>query len=131
MSTTAPATATVQSPSSVTSSSTTATCTTAVPGKYGAVPPDACNSYYNYNPNFPAAIAMTVLFGVVMIAHIVQAVLYKKKYCWVMIMMVVWETLSFILRALGAHNQQVLGYVIGYTLLMVLAPLCKFPFALY
>jgi len=74
---------------------------------------------------------MTVLFGVVMIAHIVQAVLYKKKYCWVMIMMVVWETLSFILRALGAHNQQVLGYVIGYTLLMVLAPLCKFPFALY
>jgi hypothetical protein len=97
-----------------------------VPGKYGYVPPDACNANYNYYPNFNAAVAMSTLFGIVLAAHIVQAVIYKKRYCWVLCMMVVWETISFILRALGAHDQQQLGYVIGYTLLFLLAPLCKF-----
>jgi len=113
------------SASSTTSSSTTASCTTAVPGKYGHVPPDACNANYNYDPNYAAAVAMSTLFGVVLLGHLIQAVLYKKRYTWVLLMMLLWETISFILRAIGAHNQQVLGYVVGYTLLFLLAPLCK------
>jgi hypothetical protein len=40
-------------------------------------------------------------------------------------MAALWECLSFILRTLGAHDQQQLGYVIGGTLLLLLAPLCK------
>lgn len=117
---------TTSPPSAASSSTASATCTTAVPGKYGYVPPAACNSNYNYYPNFAAAVAMSTLFGTVLVAHIVQAVIYKKRYCWVLCMMVAWETASFILRALGAHDQQQLGYVIGYTLLFLLAPLCKF-----
>ena len=113
------------STSFATSSAAAASCTTAIPGKYGAVSPDACNSNYNYSPNFAAAVAMSTLFGVVFLGHLIQAVVYKKRYTWVLLMMVLWETLSFILRAIGAHNQQNLGYVIGYTLLFLLAPLCK------
>lgn len=125
MSSTTPTTTIPPSAGSATSSTASATCTTAVPGKYGYVPPDACNANYNYYPNFNAAVAMSTLFGIVLVAHIVQAVIYKKRYCWVLCMMVAWETISFILRALGAHDQQQLGYVIGYTLLFLLAPLCK------
>lgn len=34
-----------------------------------------------------------------------------------------WECLAFILRTIGAHDQQSLGFVIGATLLLLLAPL--------
>jgi hypothetical protein len=112
------------SATSATSSTATASCTTAVPGKYGYVPRDACNSNYTYYPNFAAAVAMSILFGIVFLGHLIQTVVYKKRYTWVLLMMLLWEVLSFILRAIGAHNQQNLGFVVGYTLLFLLAPLC-------
>lgn len=68
---------------------------------------------------------MSTLFGMIFLGHLVQAVIYKKKYAWVLLMMLLWEMISFIMRALGAHNQQDLGYVVGYTLLFLLAPLCR------
>lgn len=61
-----------------TTTSATATCTTATPGRYGQVPIDACNSYYNFNPNFAAAVAFAVLFGMTAVGHTVQAAIYKK-----------------------------------------------------
>lgn len=64
--------------SSAATATSTATCVTATPGKYGYVPPDACNSNYNYFPNYGAAIAVTVLFGLVTLAHVVQAFVYKR-----------------------------------------------------
>jgi hypothetical protein len=54
------------------------TCVTAVPGRYGHVPIDACNSYYNFDPSFAAAIAFAVLFGMSAVGHSAQAVIYKK-----------------------------------------------------
>jgi hypothetical protein len=112
-------------PSTASSSAPTSSCTTAVPGKYGYVPPDACNANYSFDPNFGGAIAMSVLFSMALIAHIAQGVAYKKRFTWVIIMSVSWEAASFILRAVGAHNQNVQGYVVGFTLLLLLAPLCK------
>jgi succinylarginine dihydrolase len=56
----------------------TATCTTAVPGKYGAVPVDACNSNYGFHPSFETNVAFAVLFGCSMIAHFIQAFVWKK-----------------------------------------------------
>ena len=58
-----------------------AACTTAVPDANGWVPIDACNSYYAFYPNFNANVAFTVFFGAVMVAHLVQAVAYKKVSC--------------------------------------------------
>jgi len=40
-----------------------------------------------------------------------------------------WETIAFILHALGAHNQQNVSYSIGHTLLFLLAPLWVNAFA--
>ncbi|KAH0550964.1 hypothetical protein GP486_007671, partial [Trichoglossum hirsutum] len=53
-------------------------CVTVTPGKYGRVPPDACNSYYNYDPSFGGAVLMSVAFGVVTAAHIGLGIAYQK-----------------------------------------------------
>lgn len=71
-------TLTIRDDPSTTSSSATATCTTAVPGKHGEVPFDACNSNYLYDPSFEANCAFAVLFGLTFIAHITQAFAWKK-----------------------------------------------------
>jgi len=72
MSTTAPA----ASPTA--SSAPSAGCTTAVPGKNGNVPADACNAYYNYDPSFSSAVAVAVIFGLFSVAHIVLAIIFRK-----------------------------------------------------
>lgn len=53
-------------------------CVTAVPGKHGNVPITACNSYYNFNPEFAPAVAMAVLFGLVTASQLVQAIVHRK-----------------------------------------------------
>jgi hypothetical protein len=60
--------------------SATPGCVTAVPGKYGNVPPGACNAYYDFNPSFEGNLAFAVLFGISLIGHIIQAILYKKVF---------------------------------------------------
>lgn len=71
-----PTPTTGNSPSGTASS--TPTCTTAVPGKYGEVPPDACNSQWAFHPDFAANLAWAVLMGVTTCVHLIQAVCYKK-----------------------------------------------------
>jgi hypothetical protein len=60
-----------------------ASCTTAAPGKYGNVPIDACNSYYNFNPQYAPALAVTVLFGILTTVHIAEAFIFKKVRSWI------------------------------------------------
>jgi hypothetical protein len=112
---------------STTTSTATPSCTTAVPGKYGHVPVTACNSYYNYDPSFTAAITFSVLFGIVTTVQTVEAFSFRKGFCWVVIMGLLWETGSFITLALGAHHQQSMPLALISQLLILLAPLCKRP----
>ncbi|GKT61564.1 RTA1 domain-containing protein [Colletotrichum tofieldiae] len=116
-------TPTAGSITSVTSSESRPSCTTAVPGKYGNVPIDACNSYYAFDPSFEGNTAFAVIFGLSLIAHVVQAVLHKKRFCWVICVGASWEVTAFILRTLGSRDQQQIGYQIGGQLLFLLAPL--------
>ncbi|KAJ3480818.1 hypothetical protein NLG97_g7976 [Lecanicillium saksenae] len=117
------ATSTTNTPTPTTSNTASPSCTTAVPDKYGHVPFDACNSNYNDNPSFEANLAFAALFGASFVTHIVQAVVYKKRFCWVVIMGAAWETAAFSLRAIGAHHQQEMQYALWGTLLFLLAPL--------
>ncbi|ENH69058.1 Sphingoid long-chain base transporter RSB1 [Fusarium oxysporum f. sp. cubense race 1] len=106
-----------------TTSSATATCTTAVPGKYGRVPVDACNANYFFDPSFAANLAFCVLFGMTTMVHLIQAILFKKKFCWVAIMGATWETIGFAFKTLGSRNQQNMTYLIWGQLFFLLAPL--------
>ncbi|KZL79386.1 rta1 domain-containing protein [Colletotrichum incanum] len=116
-------TPTAGSIASATSSESRPSCTTAVPGKYGNVPIDACNSYYAFNPSFEGNTAFAVIFGLSLIAHVSQAIVHKKGFCWVICVGASWEVTAFILRTLGSRDQQQIGYQIGGQLLFLLAPL--------
>jgi hypothetical protein len=107
-------------------SSSSSVCTTAVPGKYGRVDDySACNAYYTYSPSFAAAILFSVLFGILTIAHISQGFWYKKRFTWVVITGVLFESTSFVCRTLGSRDQQNVGLATASQLLLLLAPLCE------
>lgn len=64
--------------SSTTTASPTATCTYVTPGKYGYAPPEACNANYAYDPSFAAALAASVVFGLLLALHLFQGISYRK-----------------------------------------------------
>ncbi|OAQ87902.1 RTA1 domain-containingprotein [Purpureocillium lilacinum] len=101
----------------------TATCTTAVPDRYGHVPGDACNAYYDFYPSFGGNLAFAALFAFSTVGHLVEAIVFKKRFCWVVIMGGLWETAAFIIRTLGSHNQQEMQFALWGQLLFLLAPL--------
>ncbi|KAJ5156369.1 hypothetical protein N7492_009172 [Penicillium capsulatum] len=61
-----------------TSATSTPTCLDIEPGKNGYLPPEACDVILFYAPSFGAAILFCVLFGLTTMAHLFQAVQYKK-----------------------------------------------------
>lgn len=97
----------------------------ATPGPNGYVPADACNALWIYFPNFAAAVAFSILFGTLTIAHLGQAVAYRNGFCWVIIMAAIWETGAYALRALGSKNQQSSGIALVAQILVLVAPICK------
>jgi hypothetical protein len=51
------------------------------------------------------------------------AISYRKGFCWVIVMATAWETVAFILRAMGSQDQQKQALATGSQLLFLLAPL--------
>lgn len=62
----------------VATSTATATCTTAVPDKFGYVPPTSCNANYGFYPKWQDNMAFAIAFGLTTMVHVVQAVKFKK-----------------------------------------------------
>lgn len=117
------ATPTTSQSTSRTTPTSASLCTTAIPGQYGYVPPGSCNAQWAYSPSFAAAIAFSTIFGILTIAHVTLAILFRKGFSWVMIMGVLWEFIAFVTRALGAHDQQSQALSFTSSLLFLLAPL--------
>ncbi|EAW11682.1 RTA1 domain-containing protein [Aspergillus clavatus NRRL 1] len=102
----------------------TNTCTpTIAPDKNGWVPPTECNALYLYYPSFGAAIAFSFIFGVVMIAHFVQATIYKTGFVWVILMGATWECIGFVVRVLSTRDQQNSTLALITQLFILLSPL--------
>ena len=115
---------TIISTTSMATASTTSSCITVTPGKDGYVPAESCNSNYNYNPSFVAALIFAILFGITTLTHIYQAFAYKKvRLCWVIIMGTAWEFSSFALRVVGTKKQQSVPIAFASQILVLLAPM--------
>ncbi|KAL4811792.1 RTA1 like protein-domain-containing protein [Aspergillus spinulosporus] len=100
------------------------TCTPTVsPDANGYVPPDQCNALYNYYPSFAAAVAFSVLFGILMIAHFIQATTYKAGFVWVILMGAVWECSGYAARAVSTKDQQDTTVLTITELFILLAPI--------
>ncbi|KAF7315493.1 RTA1-domain-containing protein [Mycena indigotica] len=83
------------------------------------------NENYNflYCPSFPAAVLFSALFGLSLIVHLIQAVYYRKRFCWVVIMGAAWETGGFVLRVLSVLHTTSGAYGVPSQLLILLSPL--------
>ncbi|KAJ7581521.1 RTA1 like protein-domain-containing protein [Mycena floridula] len=81
------------------------------------------DSNYNYCPSFAAAILFASLFGLSTGTHLVQAIVYRKKFCWVIVMGGLWETGGFAVRALSSRNIASIAPVTVSQLLILLSPL--------
>lgn len=60
-----------------------------------------------------------------MMAHFVQATIYKADFAWVVLMGVAWECVGYTTRALSTRNQQDNTIATVTQIFILLAPLCK------
>ncbi|KAJ5928203.1 hypothetical protein N7466_007159 [Penicillium verhagenii] len=116
-------TSTTSLSASTTTASATSTCTTMTAGKNGYLPPDACNVILYYVPSLAAAIVFCLLFGMTLMAHVMQAIIHKKRYAMVIIMGCLWEVTAFVFRSIQTHNQSSNLINTLYTIFFLLAPI--------
>ncbi|KAL6242401.1 hypothetical protein RBB50_010540 [Rhinocladiella similis] len=79
--------------------------------------------YFSYCPSLGAAIAFAILFGLTTIAHMAQAIHYRKPFAAILIMGAAWETAGYIVRTLAVYHQLNGTLYTIQTLLILLAPL--------
>ncbi|KAJ7495344.1 RTA1 like protein-domain-containing protein [Mycena latifolia] len=80
------------------------------------------NDVFLYCPSLSAAVLFTILFGLTTIVHVVQAVHYAKRLCWVVIMAGLWETGGLLFRSINVINPTSVGLDVPSQLLILLAP---------
>ncbi|KAL4871669.1 RTA1 like protein-domain-containing protein [Aspergillus spectabilis] len=96
---------------------------TTTPDANGYVPPSECNALYSYYPSFGAAIAFSILFGILTITHFGQAAVHRAGFAWVILMSAIWECAGFVTRTLSTRDQQNEGLATACQLLILLSPL--------
>jgi RTA1 like protein len=99
---------------------------------FGRLMPSALDDpamQWPYCPSLPTAIALTACFAALTVAHLSQAIIYRKRFCWVICMAAAWETGGFTMRLLGARDPRTQAFSIGSNLLILLSPLWVNAFA--
>ena len=62
------------------------------------------NSIWTFCPNVGAAYLFAALFGLITIAHVVQAIAYRKLYSLVIIISAALQTATYVLRILSIQH---------------------------
>ncbi|KAJ5657867.1 uncharacterized protein N7484_001516 [Penicillium longicatenatum] len=78
---------------------------------------------WNFCPSVAAAYLFIVLFGITTISHIVQAILHRKFYCWVIATSGLIQTLTYIFRVLSILNPASYPDYAAWFVLILIAPL--------
>lgn len=74
---------------------------------------------WSFCPNIAAAYLLTILFAFTTCAHFAQAILYRKGYCWVIVMSALWQTVCYLLRVLSIKQPSSMGYYSGWFILIL------------
>jgi hypothetical protein len=72
-----------------------------------------------------AAIAFTLIYGIIAVAHTYQAIRYRAWYCIPIIIGASWETGGYAARAAASHLPDSVPVYAAQSILIVLAPACK------
>ncbi|KAJ5884530.1 hypothetical protein N7504_012102 [Penicillium tannophilum] len=81
------------------------------------------DTMWNFCPSIAAAYLFIALLGITTISHIVQAVLHRKFYCWVIAMSGTIQTLTYIFRVLSILNPASYADYAAWFVLILIAPL--------
>ncbi|PON24190.1 hypothetical protein TGAM01_v206878, partial [Trichoderma gamsii] len=84
---------------------------------------DPLHTDWSLCPSMPAAILFTVLFALTTCEHFLQALFYKKAYCWVIVVSGLAQTVNYIFRIISINNPNSLGPYAAWFVLILIAPL--------
>ncbi|KAI0894540.1 RTA1 like protein-domain-containing protein [Annulohypoxylon nitens] len=93
------------------------------PDVNGYLPPGTCHALWDYYPSFSAALAFAILFGLLTMAHLYQSIVYKKKFCWVIVMASFWETMAYLFRTVSTRYQSNTAIYLVFQIFILLSPL--------
>lgn len=74
---------------------------------------------WGFCPNIAAAYTLAVLFALTTCVHTAQAIIYRKGYCWVIIMSALWQTVCYVLRILSIKYPASIDYYSGWFVLIL------------
>lgn len=81
------------------------------------------NTQWNLCPNIGAAYAFCIFFALTMIAHIVQGILYRKSYTWVIIGSALLQVLTCAFRIASIESPASLADFAAWFVIILIAPL--------
>ncbi|KAM0795707.1 RTA1 like protein-domain-containing protein [Usnea florida] len=84
---------------------------------------DPKSQWPEFCPNIGAAYLFAILFGLTLVVHIVQSIVYRKGYSWVIAMGALWQTACYAFRVLSIKYVTNETYYAIWFILMLLAPL--------
>ncbi|KAI0888498.1 RTA1 like protein-domain-containing protein [Annulohypoxylon maeteangense] len=93
------------------------------PDANGYLPPGTCHALWDYYPSFSAAMAFTIIFGLLTVAHLYQSIAYRKKFCWVIVMASFWETMAYLFRTVSTRYQSNTAIYLVFQIFILLSPL--------
>jgi hypothetical protein len=85
----------------------------------------ASPSLWIYDPSFNAAVTVALVYLTSSAIHILQAFIYRSRFCIVLVIGGIWEILGYCLRAASTkHSDSTVLYATQLAL-VVLAPACE------
>ncbi|MCJ1423686.1 hypothetical protein MMC29_001570 [Sticta canariensis] len=84
---------------------------------------DEKNTTWNFCPSIAAAYLFTILFALTTSGHVVQAIIHRKGYSWVIIVSGLLQTFSYIFRVISIKHPTEDGPAIAWFILILIAPL--------
>ncbi|KAJ5691759.1 hypothetical protein N7462_001182 [Penicillium macrosclerotiorum] len=78
---------------------------------------------WGFCPSIEAAYLFTVLFGLTSLAHVAQAIIYRKFYCWVIAIAATIQTVTYIFRVLSILNPASYNNYAAWFVLILVAPI--------
>jgi hypothetical protein len=76
---------------------------------------------WDFCPSIAAAYVFAVLFAIATLVHLAQALLYRKVYCWAIIMGNLLQFIAYVLRVLSINNADSLGLYSGWFVLIAVS----------
>lgn len=83
---------------------------------------DPNTQWPGFCPNSGAAYLFAIFFGLTLTTHIVQSIIYRKGYSWVIAMGALWEMACYVFRILSIKHVANSTYYSVWFILMLVTP---------